>query len=115
MHPSPDHLRRSEHVYDDPRPDRGSARELPPRTSPSTAGWVALVIWSVFALLAIAGTIGVVSAFARFTQGLEAPTNLLSSVPQQQSVVTDRNGVEMARFGGERREVVAFKDIPPVI
>ena len=62
------------------------------------------------------GTVGVVAAFSRYTEGLTPPTDLLKDLSfSEQSVITDRNGVELARFGGERREVVAFKDIPPIV
>ncbi|HET7472711.1 MAG TPA: transglycosylase domain-containing protein [Candidatus Limnocylindrales bacterium] len=87
-----------------------------PRTSPSAAGWLALAIWAVFAILAILATVGVVIAFSRYTQGLEDPGAVLKNLTfSQQSVITDRNGVELARFGGEKREVVEFADIPPII
>jgi peptidoglycan glycosyltransferase len=88
----------------------------PPRTSPSAAGWIALTIWAVFGILAILVTVGVVSAFSRYTQGLEDPSKVLdTSTLSQQSIITDRNGVELARFGGEKREVVPFQDIPPIV
>src|SRR6185369_2144684 len=31
------------------------------------------------------------------------------------SVILDRNGKVLARFGGEKRDVVAFEDIPPIV
>ncbi len=103
-------------MYDAPRPERASSRELAPRTSPSAAGWIALTIWGLFAILAVLGTVGVVAAFSRYTQDLTPPTDLLKDLSfSEQSRITDRNGVELARFGGEKREVVAFKDIPPIV
>jgi peptidoglycan glycosyltransferase len=102
-------------VYDAPRQDRGSIRELPQRTSPSNAGWLALAIWAVFAVLAVLLAVGVVGAFSRLTADLKPPTDALKDIPPQQSRITDRNGVELARFGGEKREVVDFKDIPPIV
>jgi membrane peptidoglycan carboxypeptidase len=103
-------------VYDAPRSERGSSRDLPPRTSPSAAGWIALVIWALFAILALLLTVGVVSAFSRYTEGLKAPTDALKNLSfSQQSVIYDRNHVELARFGGEKRDVVVFADIPPIV
>ena len=105
-------------MHDAPRSERGLSRELPPRTSPSAAGWIALVIWAMFAILAILLTIGVVAAFSRYTVGLKAPTDALDPKNlsfSQQSVIYDRNQVELARFGGEKRDVVAFADIPPIV
>jgi penicillin-binding protein 1A len=105
-----------QHVYDAPRADRGPVREAPLRTSPSAAGWIALAIWVVFAILALLGAVGIVSAFARMTTGLPPVTSFDTIGFSQQSVITDRTGkVELARFGGEQREVVEFKDIPPIV
>jgi peptidoglycan glycosyltransferase len=85
-------------------------------TTPSAAGWIALVIWAIFGILAVLGTVGAVAAFSRFSGGLDDPATLLDNPTfSEQSVITDRNGVELARFGGEKRDVVAFQDIPPII
>jgi membrane peptidoglycan carboxypeptidase len=103
-------------VYDAPRPERRPTREIPARTSPSAAGWIALVIWAVFAILAVLAVVGVVSAFSRYTEGLPSLATLDKIGFAEQSVITDRTGkVELARFGGEKREIVLFKDIPPII
>ncbi|MEO5941414.1 MAG: transglycosylase domain-containing protein [Candidatus Limnocylindrales bacterium] len=103
-------------MYDAPRPERETGRDLAVRTSPSAAGWIALTIWAVFGILAVLATVGVVSGFSRYTEGLTPPTKLLDSLAfSEQSVITDRNGVELARFGGEKREVAAFADIPPIV
>jgi len=103
-------------VYDAPRSERGSSRELPFRDSPSIAGWIALAIWAMFAILALLLAIGVVSVFSRYTANLKPPTDALKDLSfSQQSMINDRHGVELARFGGEKREVVAFADIPPIV
>jgi peptidoglycan glycosyltransferase len=107
---------RSPHVSYASHPERGSSRELPARTSPSVAGWIALAIWAMFAILALLLTVGVVSAFSRYTANLKPPTAALKDLGYTtQSVIFDRNGVELARFGGEKREIVAFADIPPIV
>ena len=103
-------------MYDAPPVDRGPVREAPERTSPTTAGWLALAIWAAFAGLAVLFTIGAVAAFARLTTGLPDPRSFEQIGFSVQSVIYDRTGkVELARFGGEQREVVAFKDIPPIV
>ena len=103
-------------MYDAPRADRGLAREAPQRTSPSAAGWIALAIWAVFAILALLGAVGVVSAFSRLTQGMPPVTSFDTIGFSEQTIVYDRTGkIELARFGGEKREVVEFKDIPPIV
>jgi membrane peptidoglycan carboxypeptidase len=103
-------------VYDAPRSERGSTRDLPGRTSPSAAGWIALVIWALFVILAVLVTVGVVAAFSRYTVGLKLPTDALNGLSfSEQTVIYDRNQVELARFGGEKRDIVAFADIPPIV
>ncbi|MEY2503181.1 MAG: penicillin-binding protein, partial [Verrucomicrobiota bacterium] len=103
-------------MYDAPREGRGSVREGPERTSPSPAGWIAIVIWAIFAILAFLGAVGVVSAFSRMTQGLPPVSTFDTIGFSEQSIVYDRTGkIELARFGGEKREVVEFKDIPPLV
>ena len=103
-------------MYDAPRADRGLVRETPQRTSPSAAGWIALAIWAVFAILALLGAVGVVSAFSRLTQGMPPVTSFDTIGFSEQTIVYDRTGkIELARFGGEKREVVEFKDIPPIV
>ena len=117
-HPSPDTPSRSPTCTTHPRSERGFDREQPLRTSPSAAGWIALVIWALFAILALLLTVGVVSAFSRYTSGLgsaDAALDPRTSSFTQQSVILDRNGVELARFGGEKRDPVEFKDIPPIV
>ncbi|HEY7969397.1 MAG TPA: transglycosylase domain-containing protein, partial [Candidatus Limnocylindrales bacterium] len=102
-------------MYDTPRPAR-TARAARPRTTPSAAGWIALAIWAGLAILAFLGCVGVVAAFSRMTEGLPPVSDLGKITFSEQSIVYDRTGkVELARFGGERRTVVPFKDIPPIV
>ena len=103
-------------MYDAPRADRGPVREAPPRTSPTAAGWIALTIWAVFAILALLLAVGAVSAFSRLTTDLPPVSSFETIGFTEQSVILDRTGkVELARFGGEKREIVDFKDIPPIV
>src|SRR5689334_20485272 len=70
----------------------------------------------MFAILAVLGSVGVVAAFSRFTSDLTLPSGVLENLTvSQQSRILDRNGVELARFGGEKREKVDFADIPPIV
>jgi penicillin-binding protein 1A len=96
-------------------PQARPVRAGTPRTTPSAAGWLALVVFAALTLLAIAGAIGVVASFSRMTQDLP-PVSQFNQVPlQQQSVVLDRTGkIELARIGGQRREVVTFDQIPAI-
>jgi membrane peptidoglycan carboxypeptidase len=109
------HPRPETNVYDAP-PTMRPVRAVEPRTGPSAAGWIALAIWAGLAILAFLGAVGVVTAFSRFTTDLPPVSDLDKITFSQQSVILDRTGkVELARFGGEKREVVAFADIPPVV
>jgi penicillin-binding protein 1A len=102
-------------VYDAPRPAR-PVREVEPRTTPSAAGWLALAIWAGLVILAFLGATGVVAVFARMTDNLPPVTSFDQLSFQEQSVIYDRTGkVELARFGGEQRQVVGFDDIPPIV
>jgi membrane peptidoglycan carboxypeptidase len=102
-------------VYDAPRP-APPVREVEPRTTPSAAGWLALAIWAGLAILAFLGATGVVAVFARMTDNLPPVTSFNQLSFQEQSVIYDRTGkVELARFGGEQRQVVEFQDIPPIV
>ncbi|HEV7809478.1 MAG TPA: hypothetical protein VGO64_02670, partial [Candidatus Limnocylindrales bacterium] len=102
-------------MYDAPRAAR-PVQPLEPRTSPSAAGWLALVIFGALAAVALVAAVGTVAAFSRLTDGLP-PVNQFDKITfLQQSIVYDRTGkIELARFGSEQRDVVDFKDIPPIV
>ncbi|HEY8168399.1 MAG TPA: transglycosylase domain-containing protein [Candidatus Limnocylindrales bacterium] len=60
--------------------------------------------------------VGAVSAYAYYSRDLPEPTALEDIAFNQQSIIWDRTGtVELARFGDERREVVAFDEISPAL
>ena len=101
-------------MYETPR-----ATRRPPageRTSPTAGGIVAIVIWFLFAGIALLIAVTTVSAFAGLTSDLPKPGDLDKISFQEESVIYDRTGqTELARFGQSRREVVAFEDIPPIV
>ncbi|HEY7132444.1 MAG TPA: biosynthetic peptidoglycan transglycosylase, partial [Candidatus Limnocylindrales bacterium] len=102
-------------MHDAPRPAR-PVRAAQTRTTPTPAGWIALAIFAGLAIVGFLGAVGVVSAFSRMTDGLPPVSELDQITFSQQSVVWDRtHKVELARFGGEKREVVPFEDIPPIV
>ena len=91
-------------------PDGRSGRARPP------AAYIALVIWFLFAGIALLIAVTTVSAFAGLTSDLAQPGDLDKLPFQEESIVYDRTGqIELARFGQSRREVVAFEDIPPIV
>jgi membrane peptidoglycan carboxypeptidase len=61
------------------------------------------------------GFLGTVSAYAYYSRDLPDPKVLLTNIEfEQQTVILDRTGtVELARLGQQKREVVAFDEIPP--
>ncbi len=76
-----------------------------------------LLLFGSLALVGLVGALGVVGVFAAYSQDLADPRDLEKIEFIQESVVYDRTGqVELARFSaGERRELVAFDDIPPIL
>ncbi len=101
-------------LYESPR----ATRRVPDgqRTRPTAGGNIALVIWFLFAGIALLVAVTTVSAFAGLTSGLAQPGDLDKLSFQEESIVYDRTGqTELARFGQSRREVVAFEDIPPIV
>ncbi len=75
-----------------------------------------LFLFGTLAAFALVAFIGVVGAYAYFSQGLADPSQLDSIVFNQESAIYDRTGtVELATFGTERRQVVQFSDLPPSV
>ncbi|MCY7419024.1 MAG: transglycosylase domain-containing protein, partial [Chloroflexi bacterium] len=80
-----------------------------------TVGIPALV-YGAMATVAVLAFVGVIGLFLSYTRGLPDPKELETIQPAQESIIYDRNKVELARFSsGERREVVAFQDIAPIL
>ena len=78
---------------------------------------LSLFLFAAMATVAVGAFVGVVGVFAAFSQGLPEATDLERIQFVEESVVYARDGeTELARFSsGERREVVAFEDLPPIL
>jgi membrane peptidoglycan carboxypeptidase len=101
-------------VYDNPRASDPATDDVAAR--PSAAGFIALILWFLFAIVAFLIAATSVIAFARLTDNLRDPGQFDDIALQEESVIYDRTGsIELARFGSARREVVAFQDIPPIV
>ena len=76
---------------------------------------IPLLLFSSFLVLGGVGFVGTVSAYAYYSRDLKDPKALLDDIGfEQPSIVYDRTGgVELARFGVLRRELVKFDEIPP--
>ena len=94
----------------------GRPRRRGPRTSPTTAGWLASVAFFFLAGLGLIGAVATVGAYASLASDLKDPRTLTQIPLPEQSIVYDRTGkVELARFGDNQREVVTFDQIPPIL
>ena len=91
-------------------------RSTPRRTSPSTAGWLAIIVMAFLAGVGIIGALASVGVFASFLRDLPDPHGLTSYVVPEESIIYDRTGkIELARFGDAKRDLVDYKDIPPIL
>ena len=102
------------------RPDvRRPTRRQPPRprrTSPTTVGWIAIILFSFLAGLGAIAAIAAIGVYARWPTGLPPPDQLENYVLPEQTIIYDRTGkIELARFGDAKREVVQFDEIPKVL
>ena len=99
----------------DDTPRATPRQPLGERAQPSTAGLIAIVIWILFAALGMILAAGSVMAFSNLADSLDFPKDLDKIGFQEESIVYDRTGVELARFGATRRSVVTFDEIPKIV
>ena len=77
---------------------------------------IPVLVYGAMATVSVIAFLGVIGLFLSYSSGLPDPHDLTTIQPAQESIIYDRNMVELARFSaGERREVVAFEDIPPIL
>ena len=90
-----------------PRAAAANLARPPPAGSPSS-------IWAMFAILALLADRRRRRPRSRATPRASSrrPTPLTEPDFSEQSVIHDRNGVELARFGGEKRDVVDVRGHP---
>jgi peptidoglycan glycosyltransferase len=75
-----------------------------------------MLLFGLMGIASVAAFAGVVAVVLTFRNGLNDPKDLEQIAFSQESIVYDRNGVELARFSqGERREVADFDEIPPIL
>src|SRR3954447_18635088 len=100
-------------TYDtDPRPTRAQRRSR----GIGAAATMGLVLFSALLVFGLVFAGVAVAGFTQLANGLPAPEKLEQIELPEQSVVWDRDHkVELARFGEFNRDVVEFKDIPPVL
>jgi membrane peptidoglycan carboxypeptidase len=89
-------------------PRNGSAR-------PTTAGWLGLILFFFLAGIGAIGALATVSVYTALASGLDPVTEMEDYELPEESIVFDRKGTELARFGEFKREVVTFDEIPPIM
>ena len=91
-------------------------RSTPRRTSPSTAGWLAIIVMAFLAGVGIIGALATVGVFTSLLRDLPSVSTLDDLPLQEESIIYDRTGkIELARFGDSKRDIVDYKDIPPIL
>jgi peptidoglycan glycosyltransferase len=82
-----------------------------------TAIAIPIILFAAFAGAGLAGALGVVAAYGYYSQGLPDPKASLGDLEfDQQTVLTDRSGgIELARLGERKREIVTFDELPPEV
>jgi membrane peptidoglycan carboxypeptidase len=99
-----------------------SARTTPvrrvqsPRGNPSTGGYLGVIILLFMAGIGVIGAVAVVGVYNSLASDLPDVRALTTITPVEESIIYDRTGeTELARFGAERREVVTYDEIPPLL
>ncbi len=83
--------------------------------STSVAVALPLLLFGSLLIVGLVGFLGAVAAYGYFSQGLVDPHTLDNIQFAQESVVYDRNGVQLATFGTKQRQVVKYAQIPPIV
>ncbi|MFO1540164.1 MAG: transglycosylase domain-containing protein, partial [Chloroflexota bacterium] len=93
----------------------------PPEPPPARRGGFLAVLLPLLAfggmsVLAVVLLVAGVGVTLRFASGLPSPRELELIRFPQESIVYDRNGVELARFSAsERREIAEYAEFPPLV
>jgi membrane peptidoglycan carboxypeptidase len=97
-------------------PSTSQARRAP--ESASAGGGIAMLpafILGAFAALGAVLFIGIIGVYASYTSGLPSVKDLESFQLDEGSRVISADGVELANFAAEQREVVQYEDIPQLL
>jgi membrane peptidoglycan carboxypeptidase len=78
---------------------------------------IPLFLFASLLVTGLLGAAGVVSAFSYYSQGLPEPTEVFGNLKfaEVTSVYDRANKVQLATFARERRDVVAFDEISPLV
>ena len=92
---------------------QGRPRNDPAR--PTTAGWFGLIIFFFLAGIGAIGALATIGLYTSLASNLTDVEAMQDYELPEESIVFDRNGTELARFGEFKREVVEFDEIPPIL
>ena len=84
-------------------------------TGPSLAVTLPLLLFASLLIVGFVGFLGTLAAYNYFSQGLADPHILDNLQFNQESVIYDRNGVQLATFGSQQRQVVQYDQVPGVV
>ncbi len=75
---------------------------------------IPIILFSTLLMIGTLGAVGAVTAYGYYSSGLKEPREALENLDfSQQTILYDRTGtIELARLGEQKRELVAFQDIP---
>ncbi len=90
-------------------------REPAPPRRRSTLGWVAIILFAFLAGIGLIGALAVLTVYGSVTRDLDPPSALTQYTLPEETVVLDRHGTELARFGEFKRDVATFEEIPPIL
>jgi membrane peptidoglycan carboxypeptidase len=90
-------------------------RRTPAPSRRTTLGWVAIIVFAFLAGMGLIGAFAVLTVYGSVTQDLDPPSALTEYTLPEETVLMDRNGTELARFGEFKRDVVTFEEIPPIL
>jgi membrane peptidoglycan carboxypeptidase len=97
-------------------PRRYAARRAPrPAAARTRIAILPAFILAAFTAVALALFVGIIGLYAAYTTGLPPVSELENFQLDEGSRVYSADGVELASFAAEQREVVAFKDIPQLL
>jgi membrane peptidoglycan carboxypeptidase len=82
---------------------------------PTTAGWIALILFVFLAGVGVVAALAVIGVYSSLSSGLKDVAEMQKYQLPEETIVLDREGAELARFGDFKRELVEYEDIAPIL
>ena len=90
--------------------DRG-----PGADRPSTGGWIALILFFFLAGVGVIAGLALIGVYSSLAANLTPVSAMADYQLPEETVVLDRDGTELARFGDFKRELVTYEEIAPIL